>query len=309
MTEGYIWTGQYPETRRIIDKGNNQSMELCNDGRYLNAEWTKDENGEPEFFIINEAIIQSLCILGEDCEPCFEGAAISAPTIQFSLDDDFKNQMFSFMTEIKELIKEGGNDSMSTEETKVPAVEEPVVEEPATEFAKDEDEKKEDVCPDCGKPVDECTCEKKKEDEEEKKTAYVLEEIPEYVELQTNFSNLEAEMVSLKEEKTALESQLAELVEFKKSMGRKEKEEMIKGFYMLSDEDKKEVVENIDSYSLDEIEAKLSIICVRNKVNFNLDEDNTKTADPTTYSLTGEEVADDSMPAWIKAVQAVAKEI
>ena len=26
MTEGYIWTGQYPECQRIIDQGNNQSM-------------------------------------------------------------------------------------------------------------------------------------------------------------------------------------------------------------------------------------------------------------------------------------------
>lgn len=28
MTEGYLWTGQYPEAQRIIDQGNNQSMEL-----------------------------------------------------------------------------------------------------------------------------------------------------------------------------------------------------------------------------------------------------------------------------------------
>ena len=28
MTEGWLWTGQYPECKRIIDKGNNQSMEL-----------------------------------------------------------------------------------------------------------------------------------------------------------------------------------------------------------------------------------------------------------------------------------------
>ena len=38
--------------------------------------------------------------------------------------------------------------------------------------------------------------------------------------------------------------------------------------------DKKDVIENIDTYSLDDIEAKLSIICVRNKVNFNLEDDN-----------------------------------
>lgn len=318
MTEGYIWTGQYPETQRIINKGNNQSMQLSNDPAFLDAHWTKNENGEPQFFIINEAVIQNLCVLGEDYEPCFEGATITAPKIQFSLDDGFKDQMISFMAEIKDLIKEGGNDSMSTEEIKIPVVEEttPVVEEPVSEFAKEDEAKKDEekVCPKCGKPVDECTCEdeeksEEKEKDEDKKIKYVLDEIPEYVELQTNFSNLETEMATLKEEKSALESQLAELVEFKKSMERKEKEDMIKNFYMLSDEDKREVIENIDSYSIDEIEAKLSIICVRNKVNFNLDEDNTKTADPTTYSLNNADVADEGVPAWIKAVQAVAKEI
>ena len=28
MTEGWLWTGQYPECKRILDKGNNQYMEL-----------------------------------------------------------------------------------------------------------------------------------------------------------------------------------------------------------------------------------------------------------------------------------------
>lgn len=82
---------------------------------------------------------------------------------------------------------------------------------------------------------------------------------------------------------------------------------MIDGFYMLSDEDKKDVVDNIDTYSLDEIEAKLSIICVRNKVSFNLENDN-KTQEPTTYSLNGGGEADYT-PAWIKSLQSVAKDI
>ena len=47
---------------------------------------------------------------------------------------------------------------------------------------------------------------------------------------------------------------------------------MISKFCFLSDEDKKEVVENKSKYSVDEIEAKLSVICVRNKVNFDLDD-------------------------------------
>lgn len=61
-------------------------MEL--DDKIIDAHWTKDENGKPEFFIINEAIISKLCILGEDVEPCFEGANIT--NIQFSFGDSFK---------------------------------------------------------------------------------------------------------------------------------------------------------------------------------------------------------------------------
>ena len=88
MTEGWLWTGQYPECQRMVDKGNNQSMEL--DKKTLNATWTKDNNGKPQFFIINEAIISKLCTLGENYEPCFEGAGITAPTIQFAFEDGFK---------------------------------------------------------------------------------------------------------------------------------------------------------------------------------------------------------------------------
>lgn len=40
MTEGYLWTGQYEEAQRIIDQGNNQSMEL--DQKTLDATWTKN---------------------------------------------------------------------------------------------------------------------------------------------------------------------------------------------------------------------------------------------------------------------------
>ena len=42
---------------------------------------------------------------------------------------------------------------------------------------------------------------------------------------------------------------------------------------MLSDEDKKDVLTNKADYSLDEIEAKLAVICVRNKVSFDRTEE------------------------------------
>ena len=413
MTEGYIWTGQYPESQRIIDQGNNQSMEL--DENYLDATWTKDDNGKPQFFIINEAIISKLCILGEECEPCFEGSDITAPTIQFSFDDGFKEQMLSMMNELKVLLnKEGGAEKVFTryaveigdalwsalysyiektfpdntncycsvyriegvfeesgqkfavlqnradmkyyrlnfalnedsgfvpsetliEVTKAytPA-EEPqfaleAVEEYEVEYAKkkaeekDKDDKSnqsktddttEEKCPECGKPLDECECEKKKKKE------YNLEEVTEYAELkaeyeelQNKFSALESthetlqsDYETLKAEHETLKSDMEPLVEFKKAAEKKEKEEMIAQFYMLSDEDKADVIANIDTYSVDDIEAKLAILCVRNKVSFDLDNNKDgKENIPTVYNLNSNPEDDASTPAWIKAAIAVSE--
>ena len=71
VTEGYLWTDQIPEARRILEQGNNQSMELSDTG--LDATWVKDKNNKQPLFIINEALISKLCVLGQDQEPFFEG--------------------------------------------------------------------------------------------------------------------------------------------------------------------------------------------------------------------------------------------
>ena len=330
VTEGYLWTGQYPEAQRIIDKGNNQSMEL--DDKNITAHWTKDSNGKPQFFIINEAIISKLCVLGEVKEPCFEGSHITAPQITFSFEDSFKEQLFSMMEEIKTILDDEGGAKMDkvevvevvkTPEEEAPVAEEaqavetvvdevtagedaPEAEEEKTEFAKEEEEeeKTEDKkCPECGKPLSECTC--KHEEEKEDKKNYVLEEVVEYAELMNQYNELKANYESLNTEYANATAQMEDLVAFKKAIEKKEKETMINSFYMLSDEDKKEVVDNIDNYSLEDIEAKLSVICVRNKVSFNLDEDNAKDSNATVYSLDSD-YSDESVPAWIKAVRATA---
>ena len=416
MTEGYIWTGQYPEAKRIIDKGNNQSMEL--DEKTLDAFWTKDGNGKPQFFIINEAIVSKLCVLGEECEPCFEGSQIA---VNFSLASDFKEQLFTMVNEVKDLLKEGGakvftryaveigdalwsalysyiestypdgqncycsiyrvegifeeggqkfavlqnrtsmkyyrlNFSIGESEGFIPSdtlievtksytpAEEPQfalkdVEEFEAQYAakkkaeedksgkseKDnsddntEDPKNED--PENEDPEENDDEKKKKKGKEDfacggkKKKKYSLDEIPEYTELQTQFSNLQTKFSELEtkynalvSENESLKNDNATLTEFKNQSERKEKEEMINSFYMLSDEDKKDVIENIDTYSLNDIEAKLSIICVRNKVSFDLDENNKNHQDPTTYNLNGDNNDDDAdTPAWIKAVLETAK--
>ena len=305
-------------------------MEL--DENLIDGYWTKSNNGEPQFFIINEAIISKLCILGEDVEPCFEGAQITK--VQFSFEDNFKEKLFSMINEIKELLSEGGapveenkietsvveevaeevvvEEELTFSETVTEEVEETtVVEEetsPETEFEEKEDE--EGVCPECGKPESDCECDEDEEEEnEDKKDKYNLEDIQEYMELSQRYSELETKYSNLETNYLSIKTEYDALVEFKATVDKKEKQEMIDSFYMLSDEDKKEVQENIDTYSKDEIEAKLSIICVRNKVSFDLEEETTssKVESTTTYNLN--ETDSEYVPAWIKAVQTVAKKM
>ena len=396
MTEGYIWTGQYPETQRIIEKGNNQSMEL--DTNTLDAFWTKDNNGKPQFFIINEAIMSKLCILGEDCEPCFEGASIT--NVQFSFEDGFKQQLFSMLEKMQEILTkdEGGtpvfntyaveiggglwdaiyeymwghyldedygliysidgifedgdqkfailrnrkdltyyrlNFSLTEEngfqpaeelekvspdyksaETPQFALEE--VEAYEAEFKKSKEEKKEEE--DNKEDPESEEEDPEDEDEKKKKDKYNLEEVVEYQELLEKYSALESKIEelnvelenlknansSLTEEKENLTEQLNTLNEFKLKIDREKKQELIDSFYMLSDDLKKDCVDNIDIYSLDDIEAKLSVICVRNKVSFDLDKQEEKKE--VVFNLDSVDDSYDDIPAWVQRVQAVAKE-
>lgn len=379
VTEGWLWTGQYPECARVVEKGNNHSMEL--DDEIINAYWTKDGNGKPKFFIINEAIMSKLCILGENSEPCFEGSHITAPKVQFSFDNDTKALWSDFIFQMKELIKEGGtsvkiyavkigdpiwnalyghkeetysinaffeeedqkyavlqnesnyyrlnfsigeNDEIVFAEEMIditdsytPATEAQFaltdVEAFEVEFKKnkeeDDDKKKkpEDKTDDEGSEGDD------DDDEEEKKKKqkkYNLEEVEEYQTLVAEHETLKNDFNAYKQTSEStiadLNNTIASLTEFKNSVERKEKEHMINvDFCMLDESLKKDVIDNIDKYSLDDIEAKLSIICVRNKVSFNLDDDDNKNKG-LVYNL-NDDHEDDDVPAWVKAVQATAK--
>ena len=366
VTEGWLWTGQYPECARVVEKGNNHSMEL--DDKIIDAYWTKDGNGKPKFFIINEAIMSKLCILGENNEPCFEGSQITAPKVQFSFDDDTKALWSDFIFQMKELIKEGGtsvkiyavkigdpiwnavynhkeetysiNAFFEEEDQKyavlqnesnyyrlnfsigengevifaeemtditdsyTPATEAQFaladVEAFEVEFKKNKEEENEPEDYACGG-----NGEKKK-----KQKKYNLEEVEEYQTLVADYETLKNDFNAYKHTSEStiadLNNTIASLTEFKNSVERKEKEHMINvDFCMLDESLKKDVIDNIDKYTLDDIEAKLSIICVRNKVSFNLDDDDNKNKG-LVYNL-NDDHEDDDVPAWVKAVQATAK--
>lgn len=296
MTEGYIWTSAYPESQRIIEHGNNQSMEL--DGATMEGQWERNANGEPQFFVVNKAIISKLCILGEDFEPCFEGAQIKA---SFSLDDGFKNKLFSMVNEVKEIFKEGGN-PMDSEKDKKPTEEFSQTENPTPteEFSQEQNEEPAEFAAEEEKEETPKEEESKAEEKPEKKE-YFLDEIPEYVELNNKYSNLQSDY-------SALEEEVKTLREFKAAAEKQEKQTMIDQFYMLSEEDKADVVAHIDTYSLEDIESKLSVICVRKRVDFSLEEKKEEEpADKFTYSLT--DTPAETVPEWIKAVRETEKNL
>jgi len=337
MTTGFLWTGQYEEAKRVIEKGNNQSMEL--DEATLDGHWSTNVNNGMEFFIINDAIFSKLCILGEDVEPCFEGASVTAPQVSNSfskVDDNFKQTLFTMMQDLKFALEGGKNmeleekteevieETVETTETEAEITEEETstnTETASTEESADAENTEEE--------------EEKSEDESEEETAEdgeetpseedsVNEEISEETTVEDAVAETEAEVVeesteapateefsledynSLKASYSELEEKYNELLEFKSAVELKEKNALIDSFYMLNDEDKKDVRENINNYSKDDIEAKLSVICVRKKVNFeqdNLDKNDNKVEEEnsavTTFNVNDNEGSD--IPAWISA--------
>lgn len=314
VTEGYIWTGQYPEANRILVKGNNQSMELDEDS--LNAHWAIDDNTGMEFFIINDAVISKLCILGEDVEPCFEGANIT----KFSLDDEFNKKIYALMKEVRKL--KGG--SLNVEDLKDKT---PVEDEELTEPEVEETEVVEDEAPEANPEVEDSEVEAEEsavedsavadEPAEEPANEFAAaeeEKIPEendknvefslddFHNLQENYSTLEARYNELQDKYSTLETSYNELVEFKNGKEREEKQAMIDSFSMLSDADKEEVQTNIDKYSVEQIEEKLAVICVRNKLDMS-GADRAAEVD-TTFNLNNDDDdANESVPALVSALR------
>ena len=331
MTTGYLWTGQFEEVQSAIDEGKPQSMEL--DENTLNGHWATNVKNDVEFFIINDAIFTKLCILGDDTEPCFEGASVTKPIVSsnFSrnIDDNFKKTLFSMINDLKDALK-GGNEM--AQEEKLPVEEfteegtqetvetsEPVVDTPIEESTenvdvdntevsdtfeaessqneenenvdfvkKDEDDNddKDDVN---DQDDTDDTVDPDDEDDDDKKKYSLLEQ--QYNELSTQYEQLKAEN--------------EKLVEFKNQVENEKKDALINEFYMLSEDDKKDIIENKANYSLDEIKAKLAVICFEKKVNFNSEnsdeiDTNKEEEKIVTYTYSEDE---SNLPDWVRAVK------
>ena len=324
MTTGYLWTGQYEEAKLAIDEGRPQSMEL--DSETLDGHWSTNNKTGMDFFIINDAIFSKLCILGEDVEPCFEGANVTAPQVSATftkIDDNFKKTLYTMMQDLKFALEGGQNmelEEKSVETEEVVATE--VVEDSAAatveENSVENDNLEQSVSTETQDSIEAAQSsqeeyvkseedKKEEEDESDTKEDDTKEDTSDDEEKKKDYELIEKELEETKTAYAALEEKYQALVEFKESVDNEKKDKLIDSFYMLSDKDKKDVIENKSNYSLDEIEAKLSVICVRKKVNFDLDdtskseekvEDSVK--DVITYTVNE---TDTSTPAWIAALK------
>ena len=315
MTTGYLWTTQFPESSLPVNEGRPQSMELYEAS--VEGQWESNYDKQMDFFIINDAVVQKLCILGDDVEPCFEGASVTEPKVSknFTLDDKFRNTLYSMMQDLKNVLN-GGEKQMENENITFTQVEDAAVTiETATEdtstivedtsavassdFAQQDDEKEEKTSGDTKNKEenketesedDSAADEDKKEEDDEDKKKYAL---------------LETELAELKNSYTALQAEYQELLNFKTQIENQEKDALISEFYMLADEDKADVIQNKEKYTLDEIKAKLSVICFDKKINFAVSQNEAvdkedKSESIITYSLAPEA---GSLPDWVKMVK------
>ena len=314
MTTGYLWTGQFPEAQSAIEEGKPQSMEL--DEGTLEGHWAENYKNGMEFFIINDAVVSKLCILGDDVEPCFEGAAVtgdSATPARFTLDNDFKKSLFNMMKELEFALK-GDNtveqlenqvfeaETEEVEDNTVETVEvenQDIVEDASNsaEFEKKDNEDKEEATEEEAESSSEESEDSDDDEEKDKKVNHSLHTDEEYAELETKYNDLT-------EQFTALKNDYNVLVEFKNSVEDKQKDELIGQFYMLSAEDKQDVIDNKRQYSLEEIESKLAVICYRKKINFNLDAEPTSKQEEVITTFNVNDAMDDSTPDWVKMVEA-----
>ena len=317
MTTGYLWSGQFEEAQQVLDQGGKpHSMEL--DEKSLEGHWSTNIKQNMEFFIINDAIFSKLCILGDDVEPCFEGSAVTAPQVSasFTLDDNFKHTLFEMMQELTYALKGGNTVADIKDKAPETQMEENEV-NPTSEFsAENQDNPNESLSTEneINTESTESTFEKKDDDKEENNSSDEgatsesdSDDKDDNDDDKKKYTALEEKFNTLQSDYTALEAQVKELRAFKENIESKQKDDLIGQFYMLSDEDKKDVIENKAKYSLEEIESKLAVICFKKKVNFNLDnssenEDKKKETEipVTTFNVDNRE---DSTPDWIKAVE------
>ena len=267
----YLWTARYKAAREIPKKA--QSMEL-----YVNSidgEWKRD--GAVEYFEFTDGVFFGLLALGDDVDPCFEGAAF------YGLDQSAKE----FFEELKNYTLSAKSELIGGTEMEIEKIEEtPVVEEQVEEVTSEEEvvteeateevqevatEETEEEAP-AAEEVTEATEETaddnavenfeneevaEENEEETEETEEVKEVVEETVE---EASDIQAEYQAALQRIADLEAQVNELTTYKNDAERVKKTSLIEKYSLLLGEEAcANYTAKIDEYSFEDLKKEVSV--------------------------------------------------
>ena len=267
----YLWTARYKAAREIPKKA--QSMEL-----YVNSidgEWKRD--GAVEYFEFTDGVFFGLLALGDDVDPCFEGAAF------YGLDQSAKE----FFEELKNYTLSAKSELIGGTEMEIEKIEEtPVVEEQVEEVTSEEEvvteeateevqevatEETEEEAP-AAEEVTEATeetaddhavenFENEEVAEENEEGTEETKEVEEVVEETVEeASDIQAEYQAALQRIADLEAQVNELTTYKNDAERVKKTSLIEKYSLLLGEEAcANYTAKIDEYSFEDLKKEVSV--------------------------------------------------
>lgn len=245
----------------------------------VEIEVSKGEFRDDGYYEIHEYNILATTILGNGNLPAIENSRIE---FNFSVNNDYQDKLKQVDILLKDFNRKGGEKNMEenkefeqeVEETQQEefaeddAVEIPViVDEPQQEeFAEEDKVEEEEVCPECGKPMDECECGDEEEEMAKKKKKCSCEEEQEVKEKLYSQAELDEAVANAKAEFSDALVELAELREFKAEYDRQvelaklnESMDGLVANFNVNEEKVNELREKVISgdYSLEKFELEL----------------------------------------------------
>lgn len=298
-TEAYLWTGRYDELSILKENKNNQSMELNPETSV--GQWTDMESGC--WYVFTQAEFIGLCILGQDVEPCFEGAGF---TSNFALDTSFAEKLSAMKEELQFAL----NDYKETEEKD--DEEEEVFE------TDDENEYLEDI-----EPTEEELRQIEKEEQElDLEDLNIDSSIDEpneeyYTQIKKDFLNSQLELAQIKKDYAKLEAENANLKEQLKQYEEKElndkKIELLEDYSAYIPQDKlEEIKANISNYNLKELDTLAVTTAFEYMKEIMISTKSTATSNKNDFTLLEEEknnLQNISSNSWQAAVLKKQKEM
>ena len=285
-----LFTKYFNEANFVV--GQNQSMEL--DINSIEGDWANI--GDQEYFVYTKAEIMGLCVIG-DHEPCFSVSSFFSKNDDTykSQYDKFSSLLADLKAKVEEAENqpnEGGEHQMENEmnpevneptpaqEFEAPAAEEPVSQEPeapAAEGLIPEEplvESEAQVEPVAEEPAAEPEGEEGAEPEEpvaeepatdfEAQIADLQNQLTEmttnYENAQTRIAELEAQITSASETEASLRSELATYEAERARLEVEQKNSLIEQYATdLTEEEISPIREEMNNFSLDELEGKLAV--------------------------------------------------